>query len=139
MFKHAILLTILTISVVSSETVFAQSEEIDPAAASPEMYKVILDNQFVRVIDYQIPVGSKDNWHTHPAKTSYVVNGGKLKITTDTGESFTVDEETGTATWFGAVGLHTAENVGDTPVHIVFVEITALETSRDNASKYKRD
>jgi beta-alanine degradation protein BauB len=139
MFKHAILVTILTISVVSSETVFAQSEEIDPATVSPEMYKVILDNQFVRVVDYQIPVGSKDNWHTHPAKASYVVKGGKLKITTDTDESFTVNEETGTASWFGAVGLHTAENVGDTPVHIVFVEIKALESGRDNASKYKRD
>jgi quercetin dioxygenase-like cupin family protein len=116
-----------------------QNNEIDPVVVSSNKYKVVLENDHVRVVEYDIPVGQKDNWHTHPAKVSHVISGGTLRITTDTDESFLVEEETGSTTWFQAVGLHYAENVGETSVRIVFVEIKQSESDREDINKYRRN
>jgi quercetin dioxygenase-like cupin family protein len=124
-----------------STFVFAQtqSDEIDPVTVSANLYKVLFENEHVRVVEYEVPPGQKDNWHTHPAKVSYIVSGGTLKITTEAGESFIVEEEIGAASWFEAVGRHYGENIGKTPVRIVFVEIKNVDSAREDINKYRRD
>ncbi|MCG8603913.1 hypothetical protein MJD09_02810 [bacterium] len=97
--------------------------KIDPVVVSSQMYKVLLENQHVRVVEYQINPGEKDNWHTHPPKVSYVISGGTLKIIQEENESFVVEEEAGTASWLGTVGKHYVENVGKTSVRILLVEV----------------
>ncbi len=114
-----------------------KSPAIDPAVVSPTMYTVLLENEYVRVIEYQIGPGEKDNWHTHPAKVSYVISGGSLRITTEEGESFIVQEEVNSTSWFGSVGRHYAENVGETPVRIVFVEIKGIDAGKADLDKYQ--
>jgi quercetin dioxygenase-like cupin family protein len=99
--------------------------EIDPAVVSPNMYTVRLENAHVRVVEYVIGPGQRDNWHTHPPKVSYVLSGGSLRITAADGESFDVHEETGSTTWFEAVGKHYGQNIGTTPVRVLLVEIKA--------------
>ncbi|MFT5134811.1 MAG: quercetin dioxygenase-like cupin family protein [Gammaproteobacteria bacterium] len=116
-----------------------QAVEIDPVSVSSNLYKVLLENEHVRVVEYQINPGERDDWHTHPAKVSYVLTGGSLKITTESGESFVVEEEENSAGWFGAVGKHFAENVGKTPVRIVFVEIKEIEKTIDDLQRFKKD
>ena len=127
------------ILVLMSPSVLAQPQmdEIDPVVVSPDMYSVQLENEHVRVIEYQIAPGEQDNWHTHPAKVSYVVSGGSLRITTEEGESFVVEEVTGSTTWFGAVGRHYGENVGTTPVRIVFMEIKDIVAEGEDLDKYR--
>jgi len=110
--------------------------EIDPVVVSSSKYKVLLENEFIRVVEYQVNPGEKDNWHTHPAKVSYVVNGGSLKITTEEGKSFVVEEEVNSARWFGAVGKHYGENVGLTPVRIVFVEIKGIKEVKEDLNEF---
>lgn len=96
---------------------------IDAVLVSPDRFKVLLDNEHVRVIEYALLPGERDQWHTHPPKVSYVVTGGTLRITTEDGQSFLTDEKAGSATWMDALGRHYAQNVGKTPVRIVLVEI----------------
>lgn len=117
----------------------AEQERIDPVAVSPDKYKVLLENAHVRVVEYEIKPGERDNWHTHPAKVSYVVTGGRLKITTADGKSFEVDEDVHSARWFGAVGRHYGENVGDTPVRIVFVEVKDVDAGADDLGRFDGD
>jgi quercetin dioxygenase-like cupin family protein len=120
-------MTWLAITLVST-SVFAQDDAgIDPTLVSPDMYRVLLENEHVRVVSYEIPPGAKDHWHTHPPKVSYTINGGRLRITTDDGESFEVDEIADTAAWMGKLGRHYAENTGDTSIRILLVEIKAAE------------
>jgi quercetin dioxygenase-like cupin family protein len=127
-----------TALLLSANTMAEQQDlEIDPVKVSPDLYEVQLENEHVRVIEYSIPPGEKDNWHTHPAKVSYVVSGGSLRITTAEGESFVVQEETGSSSWFGAVGKHFGENVGATTVQIVFTEIKGVKGRAENVEKYK--
>jgi len=100
--------------------------DIDPVVVSPDMYTVLLENDHVRVVRYVIQPGERDNWHTHPPKVSYVASGGKLRITIDGGESFEVTEETGHTSWMSALGRHFAENIGDTPVSVILVEVKSV-------------
>ena len=97
--------------------------EIDPLVASPGNFKKLLENERVRVLEYTLQPGERDQWHTHPPKVSYVVSGGELRIHLADGTSFASDEKEGTAVWMKAVPRHYAENVGGTPVRIVLVEV----------------
>ena len=105
------------------------SQHIDPTIVSPDNYSVLLENEHVRVVEYQILPGEKDAWHTHPPKVSYIVSGGTLRITPQGEEPFVVEENSGNATWMGALGPHFGENIGTTPVRITLVEIKSLADS----------
>ena len=137
--KSTLLIGLFLLAIAAAVVAQAPSDEIDPVIESPDLYKVVLENDQVRVVEYAILPGQKDNWHTHPAKVSYILSGGLLKITPQVGEPFIVTEETGSASWFEAVGKHFGENVGSTPVRIVFVEIKQAESSREDVSEYRRD
>ncbi len=96
---------------------------IDPVKILPNLFKVLLENQHVRVVQYSLKPGEKDGWHTHPPKSSYVVSGGKLKVYLESGEIIVADEEAGTASWMDEAGKHYVENIGTTTVTIVYTEI----------------
>lgn len=87
---------------------------LDAAKASPGIFKLLLENEHVRVLEYSLKPGEKDNWHTHPAKSSYVVSGGKLKVYLENGDTIIADEKAGTASWMDYVGKHYVENIGTT-------------------------
>lgn len=137
MYKLVILINAILVMGASYVVAQAQFPTIDPAVVSPTMNTVLLENEYVRVIVYQINPGEKDDWHTHPAKVSYVISGGSLRITTKEGASFIVEEEANSASWFGTVGKHYGENVGKTPVRIVFVEIKGIDAGKENLEKYQ--
>jgi quercetin dioxygenase-like cupin family protein len=107
----------------TGQTAGSSVAAIDAVAVSPDRFKVLLENEHVRVIEYVLLPGERDQWHTHPPKVSYVVSEGTLRITTADGQSFLSDEKAGTATWMETVGRHFAPNVGKTPVRIVLIEI----------------
>ena len=125
--KYLLIALILTFPA----SAFAQqhADQIDPVAASPDMYRVLLENEHVRVVQYEIRPGESDGWHTHPAKTSYVSSGGTLRITTADGTSFVVEEESGAAAWLDAIGKHYGENIGDSIVRIILVEIKSISVA----------
>ncbi|MEP6713583.1 MAG: hypothetical protein ABJA37_14250 [Ferruginibacter sp.] len=107
-----------------------QTLNIDALKASPANFKLLLDNEYVRVLEYTLDPGKKDEWHTHPAKSSYVVSGGQLKVYLKNGEIVMADEKAGTGSWLHAVGKHYVENIGKTAVKIILTEIKSLEKSR---------
>lgn len=100
----------------------APPEQIDAVAAAPGLFKVLLENDHVRVLEYQLAPGEKDAPHTHPPKVSYILSGGRLRIYPAVGEPFEADEVAGEASWDDARGWHYVENIGDTPVRILLVE-----------------
>lgn len=101
----------------------AQPATIDALTASPDNFKLLLENEQVRVLEYTLRPGERDQPQTHPPKVSYVVAGGSLRITMEEGKSFLSQDAAGTATWTGAVGRHYVENVGKTAVRVVLVEV----------------
>lgn len=120
-FARAIVLCLVALfpSAVSSQ----QSAQVDPVVASPERFKILFENEQVRVVEYTLGPGERDQWHTHPPKVSYIVSGGQLRIHLADGTSFPSEEKEGTAVWMSALPRHYAENVGTTKVRIVLVEV----------------
>jgi len=102
----------------------------DVLLASPGNFRLLLDNEYVRVIEYVVRPGERDQWHTHPAKVSYVAGGGTLRLNTDEGKSFLADVKPGTTTWDQPVGRHFVENVGKTPVRIILTEVKGVRSGR---------
>ncbi len=127
--KIKILVAALTAAAVAApiHTVACQqSAEIDPVSVSPDKYKVLLENDRVRVVEYSIKPGERDQPHTHPPKVSYVVTGGSLRIHLGD-SSFVTNDSTGDVSWRGHVTRHYAENVGTTPMRIVLFEVKRVD------------
>ena len=99
------------------------AEQVDALKASPANFRLLLENDHVRVLEYALGPGARDQWHTHPARVSYVVAGGTVRVTAADGRSFVVDEKAGDTTWSDPAPRHFVENVGATAVKTLLVEV----------------
>src|SRR5438128_4988907 len=55
----------LTIAVAMWARASAQTDDVDVLKVIPENYKLIIDNQFVRVLEAHIPAGTEEKPHRH--------------------------------------------------------------------------
>ena len=97
--------------------------EIDFVKSSPDKTKILLENEYVRVIEYSLKPGEKDSTHTHPPKTSYVISGGTLRVYPENEKPFDTEAVKGKAEWSEKRGKHFVENIGKTTVTILLTEI----------------
>lgn len=133
--KSKLYVAVTFLALSASSDAQQELQHVDALIASPDIYTLLLENEHVRVLEYLIEPGEREAWHTHPPKAIYVASGGKLRITTEDGKSFVVDENTGDAAWMNAVGRHYGENVGTTPIRIVLLEVKSLaDTPFEKAS-----
>jgi beta-alanine degradation protein BauB len=95
--------------------------------SSPDKAKILLENEYVRVIEYSLRPGEKDSTHTHPPKTSYVISGGLLRIYPENEKPFDAEEISGSAEWSDKVGKHCVENIGKTTVTILLTEVKSAQ------------
>ncbi len=95
----------------------------DPLSiATPEMYKLIFENDRVRVMEVNFKVGEKIAMHSHPDHFVYVAQGGKMKLSHPDGTSADVELITGGVVWINAES-HAAENIGETDVKLIVSEL----------------
>lgn len=99
------------------------AREIDGLVASPQNFRLILENDQVRVLEYTLLPGKKDRLHTHPQRVTHIASGGKLRIGFPDGRHIDLDEKTGDTVWSGPASPHDTENIGATPVRILLVEV----------------
>jgi quercetin dioxygenase-like cupin family protein len=94
----------------------------DPVAADPTHFKVLLDNDRVRVLDFRARAGEKVPMHVHPDYITYDLNGGKTKFTYPKGQPVERETKPGDVMWHKAE-THAGEITGGTDVHILLVEL----------------
>jgi len=94
---------------------------IDPVDVSPNNYKVLLENDRVRVLEMTLRAGETDEQHSHPSETVYFITGGKVKIHLPDGEVVEAELPDGHVMWNDA-WTHQVENVGSAEIHAVIVE-----------------
>lgn len=97
--------------------------EVDGLATSPDNFRLVLENEQVRILEYHIDPGVRDRPHTHPPRVSHVISGGTLRIRLATGEVVDVTERAAETHWSGAGPLHDTENIGNTPIRILLIEL----------------
>ncbi len=94
----------------------------DPVTQSPQYDKVLLENDDVRVLEYRLKPGEKEPLHSHPEGVIYGFTDSRIKITSPDGKVTENFGKTGDVFWRKPV-THALENVGETEVHSLAVEI----------------
>ena len=103
----------------------------DPTRTDPDKYKVIFENDRVRVLEYRDEPGQVTSPHSHPDSVMYTLSAFDRKLVAENGEGRDVSLEAGQVRWLDAQ-VHSGENVGSTPTHVLFVELNeAGDTSGD--------
>jgi quercetin dioxygenase-like cupin family protein len=99
-----------------------QAQEMDAMQAASNVYTRIMENDQVRVLKVVFKPGDKAAMHHHPDHVVYVVKGGKLNLTSPSGERQSLDLGAGQAVFLDAQS-HEATNVGNTEAELIVVEI----------------
>jgi beta-alanine degradation protein BauB len=120
MYNRIALLVLTLFYFVILSAVSLKAQEVSKVA--PKNFKVVLDNEKVRVIDDQSNPGDKAGWHSHPDMLIYVIEGGTVKATTKDGKTKTTEFKKGQTVWTDAV-THETENIGKTKIHFLLVEL----------------
>ena len=94
---------------------------IDPVQVSPNNYKVLLENDQIRVLEMNLKAGERDQQHSHPSETVYFIRGGKVKIHLPDGNVVDADIPDGHVMWHEE-WTHTVENVGTADIKAIVVE-----------------
>jgi quinol monooxygenase YgiN/quercetin dioxygenase-like cupin family protein len=99
----------------------------DPLPIYPQNYHVILENSNVRVLDFMLRKGAKEDLHSHPAHVVYVVTGFKIRFTLADGRTVVRETNAGDVLYSDAI-THASENIGDSDAHGILVELKTAET-----------
>jgi beta-alanine degradation protein BauB len=95
---------------------------IDPVDVAPDIYKVPVENDRVRVLDIHLKPGEKVAQHSHPASVIYAVSACKARFTYPDGKSEIIDMKEGQS-FFTEAFSHEPENIGDTECHVLNIEL----------------
>lgn len=99
----------------------------DPVPLYPENYRVLHENDRVRVLDFQLKKGAKENFHQHPAAVTYVLAPFKIRFTFRDGTTRVREAKAGDV-FYGEALVHASENIGDTDAHGILVEMKSGTT-----------
>lgn len=96
---------------------------LDPVSSNPDHYKVVLENAQVRVLEYTDVPGEKTTPHEHPDSVMYTLSSFRRRLYA--GDVVRdVEMPAGSTGWLSAQRHH-GENIGETPTHVIFVELKA--------------
>ena len=94
----------------------------DAVAIAPHMYKVIAENERVRVLEVQGTSGGKTEMHAHPAMVAIAITDSKFTFTSSDGQTAEAELKAGQAMCLEPVE-HVAEIAGTGESHVVLVEL----------------
>jgi hypothetical protein len=94
----------------------------DPTTTDPDKYKVIFENDRVRVLEYRDEPGAATHPHDHPDSVMVTLSAFERRLIDAGGDARNVTLVPGEVRWLDAQ-THSGENTGQTPTHVVFVEL----------------
>lgn len=94
---------------------------LDPAETNPDHYRVVFENDRVRVLEYTDRPGDQTTPHAHPDSVMYTLSSFRRRLVSgDVAREVAL--QAGVVGWLPAQEHH-GENTGDTETHVVFVEL----------------
>jgi quercetin dioxygenase-like cupin family protein len=94
---------------------------LDPVATNPHHYRVVFENDRVRVLEYTDQPGDVTTPHQHPDSVMYTLSSFRRRLVSGDAQR-EVEMTAGSAGWLPAQQHH-GENIGDTATHVLFVEL----------------
>jgi len=93
----------------------------DPVVTDPAHYRVLWENDRVRVLEYRDAPGDATHLHEHPDSVMVTLSSFERLLVAD-GRELAVRLEAGEARWLDAQA-HQGRNIGDTETRVLFVEL----------------
>ncbi len=106
---------------------------VDGLVSSPGNFKLLLENDHVRVLQYTLLPGALDHWHTHPPRVGYVLSGAKIRVTEADGSHEDYDNKAGEIYWDEFSPLHDTMNISTTAFMALLVEVKNANPSSASA------
>jgi len=119
----------LILALFLAASAFAQ----DPVPLYPDNYKVLLENDRVRVLEFILRKGATEKFHHHPAAVTYVLSPFKIRFTFPDRTTKVREAKAGDAL-FGEEVTHSPLNIGDTDARGILVEMKTLPKAQETAS-----
>ena len=94
---------------------------LDPSVSNPQNYQVVFENDRVRVLEYRDEPGESTTPHEHPDSVMYTLSSFRRRLVSGDDQR-EVSLTAGSVGWLPAQQHH-GENIGDTPTHVLFVEL----------------
>jgi quercetin dioxygenase-like cupin family protein len=107
----------------------------DPTVTDPDKYKVVFENERVRVLEYRDKPGDRTSPHHHPDSVMYTLSSFERRLVQGDRQT-DVQLAAGRAGWLPAQDHH-GENIGATDTHVLFVELkeAPADSTPKDASK----
>ena len=103
----------------------APAEKSDPVLTDPRHFHLELENEYVRVIRINVGPHEKLSLHKHPDTKAVVVylTDYNAKVTGTVGKSSQLSYKAKQVRFVDASGAHQEENLGDSPMELIRVEL----------------
>ena len=96
----------------------------DPIVTDPHNYKLVLENDRVRVLRYHDVPGTRTHLHHHPASVLYALSTFRRRLTFGDGKTQEKELHEGDVLWLPPQD-HLGENIGTTSTEVLLVEVKA--------------
>jgi hypothetical protein len=93
----------------------------DPVKVDPQHFKVLFENQDIRVIEVRVEAGGKVPSHSHPSGFAYALSSFKAKTALPDGSTVVGEYRVGQFNETKPV-THMEENTGATLAHLLLIE-----------------
>ena len=97
------------------------THSLDPLVTDPSVYRVLLENDRVRVLEFLDAPGDTTNPHEHPDSVMITLSAYARRLSFE-GREVDVELPAGETAWLPAQE-HAGVNIGTTPTHAIFVEL----------------
>lgn len=98
-----------------------QQASDDPTVTDPDNYRVVFENERIRVLEYEDRPGTRTHPHHHPDSVMYTLSSFERRISSGD-RVMDVRLEAGETRWLPDQ-VHVGENTGATATHALFVEL----------------
>jgi beta-alanine degradation protein BauB len=102
----------------------ATAQAQDPVPLYPANYKVMIENDRVRVMDFRLRKGDSEQLHSHPAHVLYVLEPFTVRFTLGDGRTIVRRAQAGDVLFSEAV-THSPTNIGEGDAHGILIELKA--------------
>lgn len=96
-------------------------QNLDPLNVASNVYKLVNENDRMRVFRTTFQPGDVAKMHHHPQHMAYVLKGGRMKMTSEANTQ-EMELKEGTAVFLDAQN-HEATNIGNTVIDLLVVEL----------------
>jgi hypothetical protein len=103
-------------------TARAQAPARDPLKLYPGNYRILFENEHVRVLDFRLAKGARETTHEHPRHVAVFLADVRIMFTLPDGQKRLREAGAGDVA-YSELTAHASENLGPTDAHGILIEL----------------